>query len=412
MSVHLLLLFLLLRPIPHFSTSTSSSSSSFIGINYGQVGDNLPTPSSVLPLFHSLSVTRIRLYDFNPAILRPLSASSSSLDLTIGVPDRCLPSFASDPHSSLSWLHSNVLPYPSISLITLGNEVLTSNSSLLLSSLLPAINNLHSSLLSLNLHQRIKISTAHSLSILSQSFPPSSSSFRRDLLPILTPLLSFLSRSKSPFLINAYPYFAYKADPNRVDLDYVLFQPNDGVVDPGSGLRYDNMLHAQVDAVRSAISKAGGDGGLEIRVSETGWPSAGDPDEAGATPENARRYNGNLMRMVASGQGTPARPRDPLRVDIFALFNENLKPGPASERHYGLFKPDGTPAYQLSLAPASSENGTSNGSAASPPQQSSGEGLSLMGYDISSAAVRAWWAPGGGALGSLSLATLVLRWVL
>ncbi|KAJ0977747.1 hypothetical protein J5N97_013221 [Dioscorea zingiberensis] len=115
---------------------------------------------------------------------------------------------------------------------------------------------------------------------------PSASSFRHDLLPILTPppLLPLQNQiqTKSPFLINAYPYFAFKADPKRFSLNYaILFEPNDGVVDLGSGIHYNNMLHAQVDVVRSAISKAGGDEGLEIRVSETEWLSAGDPDEAG-----------------------------------------------------------------------------------------------------------------------------------
>ncbi|KAJ0964145.1 hypothetical protein J5N97_029267 [Dioscorea zingiberensis] len=400
MAAHLLLLLLLLRPI------RLSSTTSFIGINYGQVADNLPSPHDVLPLLRSLGASRVRLYDANPIVLHTLS--DAGLDLVVGVPDNCLPSFAGDPHSSLSWLRSNVLPYSTISLITLGNEVLTSNSSSLLSSLLPAMANLHSSLASLGLEHRIKISTAHSLAVLSQSFPPSASSFRRDLLPILTPLLSFLSKTKSPFLINAYPFFAFKADPKRLSLNYALFEPNDGVVDPGSGIHYNNMLHAQVDAVRSAIAKAGGDEGLEIRVSETGWPSSGDPDEAGATPENARRYNGNLMRMVAEGKGTPARPRDPLRVDVFALFNENLKPGPASERHYGLFKPDGTAAYPLSLAAVPAGNSSHDGDADS-PSQPAGEGLSLVGYAISSASVSdcARWAVLAGALTAASLASVV-----
>ncbi|CAN1816600.1 Glucan endo-1,3-beta-glucosidase 10 [Linum perenne] len=37
-------------------------------------------------------------------------------------------------------------------------------------------------------------------------------------------------------MINAYPYFAYKANPKQASLDFVLFQPNQGIVDPGSNL--------------------------------------------------------------------------------------------------------------------------------------------------------------------------------
>jgi hypothetical protein len=40
-------------------------------------------------------------------------------------------------------------------------------------------------------------------------------------------------------------------------------------------------------------------------------------------------------------------------VFVFALFNEDMKPGPASERNYGLFYPNGTPVYNLGFNGAS-----------------------------------------------------------
>jgi Glycosyl hydrolases family 17 len=115
-------------------------------------------------------------------------------------------------------------------------------------------------------------------------------------------------------------------------------------------------------------------GKVEIRVSETGWPSNGDDDEAGATPDNACRYNGNLMRIVSQNKGTPAAPDEPLHVYVFALFNENLKPGPASERHYGLFQPDGTAAYNLGTVSGTGKGNSGNvrsssGDAKSPAEQ-------------------------------------------
>lgn len=86
---------------------------------------------------------------------------------------------------------------------------------------------------------------------------------------------------------------------------------------------------------------------IEVRISETGWPSAGDSNEHGAGPENAAKYNSNVMRLVAQNKGTPLRPGVTLHAYVFALFNENQKDGPTSERNYGLFKPDGTPVYPL-----------------------------------------------------------------
>ena len=86
-----------------------------------------------------------------------------------------------------------------------------------------------------------------------------------------------------------------------------------------------------------------------VRISETGWPSKGDPDEVGATPENAEIYNSNLLKRIQQKQATPANPSVPIDIFVFALFNEDLKPGPASERNYGLYYPDGSPVYNIGL---------------------------------------------------------------
>ncbi|XP_047326064.1 glucan endo-1,3-beta-glucosidase-like [Impatiens glandulifera] len=42
---------------------------------------------------------------------------------------------------------------------------------------------------------------------------------------------------------------------------------------------------------------------------------------------------------------------------IFGLFNENLKPGSAAERNFGLFRPDMTPVYNIGLMRGGGNNG-------------------------------------------------------
>lgn len=92
---------------------------------------------------------------------------------------------------------------------------------------------------------------------------------------------------------------------------------------------------------------------IEIMVSETGWPYNGDPSEVGPSIENAKAYNGNLISHLRSMAGTPLMPGKSVETYIFALYDEDLKPGPASERSFGLFKPDLTMIYDVGLSKSS-----------------------------------------------------------
>lgn len=333
---------------PLFADSVGLIHGIGVGINYGQIANNLPSPSRVAVLLKSLNISRVKLYDADPNVLRAFS--NSDVEFIIGLPNDNLAAMT-DPTKAQAWIQQNVqpfLPQTKITCITVGNEILSGTDKQLMSNLLPAMQSVHSALVSLELDDQVGVVTAHSLAILAESFPPSSGSFRQDLGGYLQPLLNFHSQINSPFLINAYPYFAYKDNPDEVSLDYVLFRPNQGTTDPVTNLKYDNMLYAQIDAVYSAI-KAMGHTDIVVRISETGWPSKGDSNEAGATRDNAGIYNSNLLQRIAENQSTPARPSLPIDIYVFALFNEDLKPGPTSERNYGLYYPDGTPVYDLGL---------------------------------------------------------------
>lgn len=342
------------------SARTGTASNATIGINYGQIADNLPSPQRVAGLLRSINIIKkVKLYDANREVLEAFA--NTGIEFVVGLSNEYVGNMT-DQAAAVDWVKENVqgyLPGTNITCIAVGNEVFTSNNTLWMSNLVPAMQNIHSALVSLGLQDSVNVTTAHSSFVLATSYPPSAGAFKPELTAFLRPLLDFLSQTTSPFLINAYPYFAYKDNADQIPLDYVLFQPNAGTVDPGTNLHYSNMFHAQIDAVYSALS-ALGYSAMEIKVSETGWPSKGDSDEVGATPENARIYNGNLLQLLAQNQGTPMRPSVRLESYVFALFNEDQKPGKTSERNYGLFKSDGSPAYDVGL------HGSLSGASANP----------------------------------------------
>jgi len=323
------------------------ASNTKIGVNYGTMADNLPPPSMVATFLKSkTTIDRIKIFDANPDILRGFAGTGISV--TVTVPNDAITSLSSLPGAQ-AWLSQNILPFLPKTVVTricVGNEVVESNNKTLITNILPAMKSLHEAL-SLANQTTIQVSTPHSLGILDSSDTPSATVFRRGHdKAIIAPMLDFHRRTKSPFMVNPYPFAGITpTEPETVN--YALFKPNNGIRDEATWLHYTNMFDTQMDAIFSAMKKLGY-GDVELVVAETGWPSIGEPHEEGVSFENAASYNGNLIKHINSGKGTPLMPGRTFETFIFSLFNENLKPT-VSERNYGLFYPDLTPVYDVGV---------------------------------------------------------------
>ncbi|KAK6919308.1 Glycoside hydrolase family 17 [Dillenia turbinata] len=335
------LLFLL--TILSFSLADGGS----IGVNYGRVANNLPSAVKVVQLLKSQGIDKVKIYDTDPAVLNTFAGSN--IKLTVDLPNDLLSSVSESKSFASTWVQKNVAAYyPStqIEAIAVGNEVFVDPHNTT-SFLVPAMQNIHSALAKLNLDSKIKVSSPIALTAIQNSYPSSAGAFRSELIePVFKPLLNFLRQTGSFLMVNAYPFFAYEANADVISLDYALFRENPGVVDSGNGLSYFNLFDAQVDAVFAAMDKLQYDD-VPLVVTETGWPSRGDENEIGASVQNAASYNGNLVKRVLTGSGTPLKPKADLTVYLFALFNENEKQGPTSERNYGLFYPNEEKVYEI-----------------------------------------------------------------
>ncbi|KAM7279193.1 hypothetical protein ACFE04_006327 [Oxalis oulophora] len=330
-----------------FTIFTVTNGAGIIGVNYGRVANNLPSPTEVVKLLKSQGIDRVKLYDTNSDVLTALG--NSDVSVVVAMPNEQLSSAAADQSFTDTWVQSSISKYypaTKIEAIAVGNEVFVDPANTT-TFLVPAMKNVYNSLVKYNLDKSIKVSSPLALSALQNSYPPSAGSFKSDLIePVIKPMLDFLRNSDSYLMVNAYPFFAYEANSDVISLDYALFKENSGVVDSGNGLKYSNLLDAQMDAVFAAMSALQYND-VKMEVTETGWPSNGDQNEIGASEDNAASYNGNLIKRVLTGNGTPLRPNETLSVYLFALFNENQKSGPTSERNYGLFYPNQQKVYDV-----------------------------------------------------------------
>ncbi|KAL7616229.1 hypothetical protein Lser_V15G02928 [Lactuca serriola] len=315
-----------------------------IGVCNGRLGDNLPSEEETVNFYQRNGITRMRIYDPNPATLRALQRTN--IELILDVPNIELESLT-NPSNARTWVQNHIQNYPEVNFryIAVGNEVDPNPmkyNSRFVDFVLPAMRNVHRAIVDARLDNQIKVSTATYSALLANTYPPSEGVFHLNAINFTKPIIAFLAQNNLPMLANIYPYFACRGSAD-VNLQYSLF--TSGPLVPDKDLMYSNLFDAMYDAHYAAQARLGGEN-VEIVVSESGWPSAG---HRVATPQNAGTYYRKLIEHVKEGKGTPARPGRYIEVYLFAMFDENLKDldGDDGERNFGLFKPDEGSKYQL-----------------------------------------------------------------
>ncbi|CAA6659868.1 unnamed protein product [Spirodela intermedia] len=296
------------------AVTAQAAVSGALGVNYGQLGSDLPPPSRAVQLLRSVGAARVKLYDANPAILATLAGTE--LQASVMLPNQLIPAAAANQSFADLWVASNLVPFRSsvrLRFLLVGNEILSDYSirNSTWPHLIRAMERLHRSLKTHSL-RRMKVGTTLAMDVLGTSFPPSAGVFRSDIAdPVMVPLLRFLLRSRSFFFLDAYP--------------------------PGSGLTYTNLLDQQLDAVFAAMTRLGFRD-VPLVIAETGWPNGGDYDQIGANVRNAAIFNRNLARGCPPSR-QPAPRRGPGRQS----------PPSSSPRHWGIFYPNGTGVYGIDL---------------------------------------------------------------
>ena len=147
-----------------------------IGVNYGTIADDLPPATEVIALYKTSGIGKMRIFDPNQATLQALKGSGISV--IVGVVNNDLQGLATSPTAANGWVQTNISPYlpdVNISYIATGNEIKPSDP--LAQYIEPAMQNLYNAVTSSNFPTQINVSTAIDMSLMGNTYPPSSGSF-------------------------------------------------------------------------------------------------------------------------------------------------------------------------------------------------------------------------------------------
>ncbi|GJN10190.1 hypothetical protein PR202_ga28264 [Eleusine coracana subsp. coracana] len=323
-----------------------------LGMNWGTQAFHPLPPKVVVQLLQDNGIKKVKLFETEFGTMSALAGSG--IEVMVAIPNVMLADLAGSSRAAKDWVKRNVERYDfdggvSIKYVAVGNEpFLEAYNGSFIHTTFPALQNVQNALNDAGIGDRIKATVPLNADVYNSppSNPvPSAGRFRSDIAGIMTDIVKLLAKNNAPFTVNIYPFLSLYLNDN-FPLDYAFF---DGGATPvnDNGVLYTNVFDANFDTLVAAL-KAVGHGEMPVVVGEVGWPTDGDKH---AKSSYAERFYAGLLKRLAAGTGTPARPNTPIEMYLFGLLDEDAKsvaPG-SFERHWGIFRYDGQPKFAMDL---------------------------------------------------------------
>jgi hypothetical protein len=80
-----------------------------VGVNYGTLGNNLPSPAQVAQLLLSTSLRNVKIYNADKGIMQAFA--NTNMKLVVGVGSESIPLLASSAAAAQAWVQTNIAAY-------------------------------------------------------------------------------------------------------------------------------------------------------------------------------------------------------------------------------------------------------------------------------------------------------------
>ncbi|XP_073317316.1 glucan endo-1,3-beta-glucosidase 9-like [Primulina huaijiensis] len=325
-----------------------SCADAFIGINWGRLSSQRLVPSMVVDLLLQNGIEDVRIFQQADNVLEAFYGSG--IRASLGLSNTLLADYTNETKTSV-WIRDKIIKYEDVMkfrYVTIGtNPFSPTFQSKIYYEAVDVVRTMQTQLNRRN-RSHIKATIPHYIDVLNltNTFRPSEADFRDDIKEKMIEYVTTLKINDSPFFLSMYPI--HFVNNNSLDFDFAFMDRRSNYSIKDTNVTYTNAFELLYDSCHWALAKANATS-VKIVIAAIGWPTDSYP---GANVTNAERFFRTFLPYIVSGTGTPMRPNQNIDVFINNLSDENrmLTPLGGFQRHWGVYKFNGEPKYQIDFS--------------------------------------------------------------
>ncbi|KAE8680697.1 hypothetical protein F3Y22_tig00111372pilonHSYRG00171 [Hibiscus syriacus] len=231
-----------------------------LGVNWGVIASHPLDPKIVVQMIKDNGIKKVKIFHAEKEVLNALAGTD--LEVMVRIPNESLESLSEKYSVAQAWVKANITTYmgkkrANFKYVAVENEpFLTSYNGTFTNLTLPAMKNVLKALNEAGHGKDIKVSSPLNGDVYTTpTYKPSDGIFRPDIADIMGDICAFLDENDSTFIVNIYPFLNLYQNPGFPE-NYAFFHNDDSSSMDDNGVKYRNVLDANIDTLVAALKVA------------------------------------------------------------------------------------------------------------------------------------------------------------